>query len=273
MSVNESSWLADGVKEIERITKASMIVKPEIVNLPQERPGVYGVIVPGPAGSLMEIKKLLADPLWHNERLDDPTQLIAFINSMEARKVKAVDGAVYISETHIMYVYSFEDRRHRAICPLTISEPWAWLSKAQPPLSQKELVRALRITFDGALNRDSNLINIIRKVKWRADNTVDVDVQRGREALGAQIMREATGIADFPEEFILNVPVFENVKQTVTVRVALEVNMDVCKFEVIPFPNQIADGMAQTLGWLQTDIAATKVPTFIGAVRNDTKDA
>jgi len=165
MSVNESSWLADGVKEIERITKASMITEPKIIGLPLERQGIYGVVLPGPAGSTNEIKRILAEPLWHNERLENPAQLIDFIKSMEKRGVEAADGAVYISQASIVYVYSFEDRRNRAVCPLEISDPWTWLCKDQGPMGQRDLIRALRITFDGALTRESNLLSIIRRAE------------------------------------------------------------------------------------------------------------
>ncbi|HEV7301631.1 MAG TPA: hypothetical protein VGN72_19860 [Tepidisphaeraceae bacterium] len=262
-----ASWLADGVKEIERITRSAMIVEPKIMNLPLEKPGTYAIFTPGPAGQPINVDVRTAGPLWHNERLEDPKQLIAFITSLGERGVKPEDGAVYISQSAVTYVYNFEDRRHRATCPLIMSVPWKWLSVDQKPLSQRDLIRLLRITFDGSLPTDSNLISLIRTVKWKSDGTVESDVQRGREALGRQIIREVSGIANFPEEFTLDVQVFENVKQDVRVRVALELLPDVERFEVTPFPTQIHNGMAETLTWLQSDIAQTKVPTFIGAVR------
>jgi hypothetical protein len=263
---SQASWLADGVKEIERITKAAMIVEPKVIALKEEKSGTYGVIVPGPAGSENKIEVRVAGPSWHGERLEDPKQLIAFIESMSARGVKPEEGAVYISASAIIYVFNFEDRRHRAVCPLEVSKPWQWLAVDQKPLTQREIIRVLRITFDGCLPRDSNLISLLRAIRWTQEGSADVNLQRGKEALGRQIMREVTGVADFPEEFSLQVKVFENVPQTVTVRVALELLPDVERFEVIPFPNQIHDGVAETLTWLQEDIAATKVPTFIGSV-------
>jgi hypothetical protein len=260
-----ASWLKDGVSAIEAVVKKGLIVEPKVINIPGEPAGTYGIVYPGPPGELKKIEVLTTKPAWHNETLSTPAQLIAFIESMNERGAKPEDGAVYISEEQIVYVFNFEDRRHKAICPLVYSDPWEWLRVEQQPLTQRDIIRTLRITFDGCLSRDSNLIQLLRNIRWREDGNLESNMQRGKEAIGRQIMREVTGVADFPEEFSLTVRVFESVPQTVTVRVALELKPDVERFEVIPFPNQIHDGLTETLGWLQTDIAQTKVPTFIGS--------
>lgn len=263
----QASWLADGVKEIERITKAAQVVTPQIIgSIPGEKPGTYGIVTPAPSGQKNQIEIKVAGPGWHGERLEGPPELKAFILSMEKRGVKPDTGAVYVGETSIVYVYDFEDRRHRASCALVPSAPWKWLSVAQQPMDQRTIIRLLRITFDGCLTADSNLIGVLRNVKWKNDSTVEANLQRGKEALGRQILNEASGISNFPEEFAVTVKVFENFKQPVTVRLALELLPDVQKFELIPFPQQIHDAMSETLSWLRDDIASTKVPTFIGQV-------
>lgn len=261
-----ASWLADGVREIAHITRASAIVEPKIFNLDQEKDDTYAIITPGPSGQPNKIEIRTAGPDWHHEQLADPKQLAEFITSMESRDVDPAKGAAYIGTEAVMYVFDFEDRRHRATCPLRVSDPWKWLAQSQKPLSQREIIRELRIRFDGCLPRDSDLIALLRNIRWKSDGTMDANIQKGKEALGRQIMREVTGVADFPEEFSLTLNVFENVKQPVTVRVALEILTDAEKFEVIPFPNQIAAGMDETLAWLQSDLAQTGVPTFIGWV-------
>ncbi len=262
-----ASWLADGVKEIERIAKTAMIVEPKLIAIPQEKPGTYGIVTPGPAGSALKIEQKLAGPAWHNERLDDPAQLKAFITSMhEDRGVAPENGVVYISGRAIVYIYDFEDRRNHATCPLIKSPAWTWLEGKQPPMDQRTIIRLLRIVFDGSLPTDSNLVSVLRNVKWKQDGSVDANLQRGKEALGRTILNEAAGITNFPEEFTARVNVFENYRPRVAVRLALELLPDVMQFEVIPFPNQVHTGMADTLEMLREDIAATNVPTFIGAV-------
>lgn len=268
----QSSWLSDGVKEIERVTKASHVVEPKIIALPMEKPGTYAVTWPGPSGTNIPLDVRVAGPVWHNERLEDPLQLKIFIESMEGRGIKPEEGAVYIGPTSITYVYSFEDRRHRASCPLVVSKPWAWLSCDQKPLDQRSIIRLLRITFDRWLPSDSNLISVLRNVKWKQDGTTEANLQRGKEALGRQILNEAAGISNFPDEFTVTGDVFENFYSPVSARIALEILPDVQAFELIPFPGQVRSGLDATLLRLQSDIAQTKVPTFIGAVRagNDT---
>ncbi len=266
MAELESSWLKDGVIEIERLARAAAIVEPKVIALPLEPEGTYGIVTPGPAGAAHPIDVRVSGPDWHDETLDDPNQLIAFIQSMGERGVDPAKGAVYIGEAEIVYVYDFEDRRNVATCPLKVSEPWTWLATPQKPLTQREIIRVLRITFDGCLGRDSNLLSILRNIRWKEDGNLESNLQRGKEALGRQIMREVTGVSDFPEEFTLETRVYQNVRQDVTVRVALEILPDVERFEVIPFPNQIHSGLAETLEWLRSDIAEqTKTPTFIGA--------
>ena len=195
----------------------------------------------------------------------DPDQLVNFIESMKDRGVTAEAGVVYIDPFAATYVYDFEDRRNRATCPLTVSKPWAWLAASQSQLDQKTIVRTLRILFDGCLAPDSNLISVLRNVKWKQDGSVDSNVQRGKEGLGRQILNEVAGITDFPEQFTLQLSVYENYRADQTVRVALEILPDAMRFEMIPFPNQIYSGQAQTLERLQALIAETGVPTFIGS--------
>lgn len=266
MIESNSSWLADGVKEIERIVAESMIVEPKLINVPHEKEGTYGVVTPSPSGKPVAIDFRVAGPKWHSETLENPAQLHRFIESMRERDVKPEDGAIYIGENEARYVYSFEDRRNRATCPLVFSDPWKWLAGPKQPLDQRTIIRLLRITFDGCLSADSNLVSTLRNIKWKTDGGFEGNIQRGKEALGRQVMNEVLGVANFPDEFGLMVNVFENYRHPVLVRVALEILPDVQKFELIPFPNQIHDGLAATLLALQADLSDTNVPTFIGSV-------
>lgn len=265
--MQESSWLADGVKEIERVTQASMIVEPKVITLPGEKSGTYAIYTPAPAGTKIDITKHLAGPKWHNERLETPDQLILFVNGLRERKQKIDDAAVYVGRDCIRFVYSFEDRRDRATVPLTLSTPWKTLQQLGQPIDQRALLRLLRITFAGCLPDGSPLVDVIRNVKWTSNGSVEANLQKGKEALGRQILNEAAGINNFPDDFLLSVRPFENFPHTVLVRVALELLPEQTKFEVVPLPNQLYDGMEATLLRLQEHIAdGAKLPTFIGEV-------
>jgi hypothetical protein len=261
-----SSWLKDGVSEIERVVKTGMIVSPSLLKLPDEPPGHYAIVVPTPSGRDASINFKLAKPAWHREKLETPAQLIRFIESMKSdRKVSPQAGAVYISDSQIIYVYDFEDRRNVAICPLQKSEPWEWLEADQPPMNQRDMIRALRITFDGALDGGSSLISVMRNVRWTNDGNVEANLQRGKEALGRQISNAVAGVENFPDEFTVSVPVFSNFAFDVRVRVALEIMPLEQRFEVIPFPNQLEKALGKTFDLLVSQIAGTDVPTFIGS--------
>lgn len=273
METVQTSWLADGVKEIERVVKASMIVEPKVLEVKHEKPGTYAFITPGPAGQPQNVELKVSKPLWHNERLETPRQLMQFIKSLEEDRAQkpATDAAVYVGRDLIRYVYSFEDRRDRVTVPLITSEPWAWLNRPTNPMNQREIIRVLRITFAGCLPPGSGLLDVLRNVKWNNQGQIESNLQRGKEALGRQILNEAAGMDNFPDEFVLNVRVYQNFNHLVQVRCALEVLPDTQKFEIIPFPNQLQDGLEETLLALQSTIEDTGVPTFIGQSNHGTE--
>lgn len=256
-----ASWLKDGVEAIEEVVKKAMVVTPTITHGPNDRKGRYVVITPMPAGKAPSIEFGLTEPGWHNEYLDSPTELKAFIEAMGA---KLHSPAIYISSDKIVMVYSFYDRRDLVTVPLIRTEPWKWLEKPPENLTQRDAIRLLRIKFDGCLGPDSMLVSVLRKVQWTNNGNVESTIQRGKEGLSRQMLAEAAGAANFPDEFCVNVAVFENVKQKVTCRLALELLPEVQRFEIIPFPSQVQQGMAETLEWLREDLKQTKVPTFIG---------
>ena len=263
------SGLAEGVREIERVVKNGIVVIPTIQNLSQEKPGTYAVITAGPSGADPKVDIRLAGPLWHNERLDTPVQLVNFIQSMKERGVNPEDGVAYVSRESIVYCYSFEDRRNRAVLPLVKSLPFRSLEKLYADVSlmtQKEIVKLLRITFNGCLPTDSNLISVLRRVVWNNNGQVEGNLQRGKEGISKQTLAEVNGINDFPEQFGMNVSVFENYKLDNRVNVALEIVPDAQRFEIIPFPNELHNIMEFTQQALVTMVGTTGVPTFIGAV-------
>lgn len=262
----ESSWLADAVKEIERVVSAGITTEPKIISIPQEKPGTYGIVKPGLPGEDNKIDVKVAGPLWHNERLKTPEQLLEFIKTRKAAAESgtAFNGVCYVGPERISFHYSFEDRRDRAVCELVHSQPWLFLlNSAGKQLSQRELIKLLRITFDGSLP-DGGLLNLIRQLKFDNTGTLTTNIQHGKESMGRQVLNEVTGLASIPEQFILNLQVFENYKQPVVTRVALDLKPDVAAFEVIPFPNQLENAMNETLGWILESFKE-EVPTFIGA--------
>lgn len=271
MNDSDSSWLADGVKEIERLALSSIKLTPTIVVLKHEKPGSYAIVTAGSDGGKIEPR--IAGPKWHNETLETPVQLNAFIRSLDelrSSSAKSDDpGVVYASQEQVVFCYSFEDRRDRATVPLIISKPFAWLSQPSQTMDQKTLIRTLRITFAECLPQDSSLISMLRSLRFTNNGEAAVDIQRGREALGKQILNEVRGVDTLPDEILLTVPVFENTKKVVTIRCALEIYPDTGRFELIALPSQLHRGMQIALDDILDTVANdTDVKAFIGSVRN-----
>lgn len=270
MTGTESSWLADGVKEIERIVEASVNVEPKIVALPQEKPGTYAIVTPGKDGG--KIEERLAKPKWHNETLETPAQLNSFIKSLKEMwpgSSGETPGVVYVSQEKSVFCYSFEDRRDRATVPLAISKPFSWLMQPTKQMDQKSLIRLLRITFADCLPAESNLISLLRSLKFTNNGEVQADINRGREAIGKQILNEVRGVDSLPDEIVLNVPVFENFKTIASIRCVIEINPDVGTFELIALPSQMSRGMKLALDQvMEVCVADTDVKAFIGSVRD-----
>lgn len=266
--IPETSWLADGVKAIEALTKRAQIVEPKFMSVPGEKPGTYAIVYPAPAGSPGPLAVKVAGPGWHNEVLSDVAQLGKFIIAKIEEEDIAVNPAIFICESgSLNFVYDSTDRRDKAGVCLEATQPWQWISAVQGSMTQAQIIRLLRITFDGCLDPDSGLISVLRQVKWGSSGQVESNIQRGKEALGKQIMNEASGVADFPDEFVLRVNVFKSWNRPMPVRMALEILPDVQRFELIPFPGQIHQAMQATLLSIQEELeTSTKVPTFIGTV-------
>jgi hypothetical protein len=269
MMETTASWLADGVDKIAELTKAANTVKPEFVKLPDEKPGTYGIVMPAPAGGSIDkqFQQVLAGPGWHREKLATPKELSAFIKSLKDRGIAPTDGVILVDREAAKYFYSFNDRRDVATCPLIVSTPWAWLSAPTRQLSQRDLIRALRITFDGCLPTGSSLVSVFRNLKFTNNGTAEANIQRGNEALGRRVMNEVVGTTDLPEDVILSVPVYENYPKRVSVRVAIEVIADAGQFELIAYPNELENGRQETLNAIRDDVAFdSDVPAFLGAI-------
>lgn len=281
--VGDSSWLKDGVVEIERITKAAVNVEPRVIDLPKEKPGTYAIIRPGAAGDGLKdaIEVKVAGPLWHNEQLATPDNLVAFIGERTAASedgpTKATSkGTVYVGPTGVTYVFDFEDRRDRASVPLKTSKPWDWLVQADAgkvnAMTQRDLIRLLRITFGGAFPAGSNLLSVIRNINFTNNATAEANIQHGNHTLGKNTLNQVRGVNDIPEDFAVSIQVFENFDFPVTVQCALEIYPDVQKFEVVPFPNQLQRALNTTLETIRLRFEDA-APAFLGQVRADDRCA
>lgn len=241
--------LGSAIQEIERLTRASQ--KTEILKAPDQPSGVFYIV--GPDG---KADKTTADPAWHSEKLATPVELARFI------KEHSDEGsATFLSETKAVFVYELTDRRDVAVCDLRLSPQFRWLKDSSgKAMDQKSFVRLLRIDFRGCLG-DSNLLPLVRQLKFTADGAVEGNIQHGRESMGKQITAAVTGADAIPEDLTLFVPVFENHPFRARVACAVETLPHEQAFRLTPFPLEVPVAMDAAMEDVRRVLSGDKLPT------------
>jgi rhodanese-related sulfurtransferase len=104
----------------------------------------------------------------------------------------------------------------------------------------KAFVRLLRIDLAGAL-APSELLEVVRRVKFEAGSVVNSDVRRSRESLGREITAAVSAEAEIPDDVTLSAPVYKTFgeESEYPVRCTVEVDAMAGSFRLIPFPDEI----------------------------------
>lgn len=201
-------------------------------------------------------------PTLHFEKLDSVVDLIKFIDD---GKGGDDSGAAYVSKDAIDFVYDQAKRTDRTTVLLTPTEAWRWLTGIESghTTSQRDLIRALRVTLDGCLPAESNLLSIVRNLKFVQANDGGSNIQHGRESIGRSIVAETRGEVALPEFFTLHVELFEQHRFSVPIKVYLEPEPGTQSFFVRPFPSTMLAARDSTLQNIQECIAAS-CPTYLG---------
>lgn len=269
--VATASGLPELVAQIERLTRAQTR-SPVIQPAPRGKMGEFISYTPEATGPIT-IDRWLASPTWHDERLETPQELAAFIKMVDERDPResaevVFDRIAFVSATRVVFCYSREDRRDRATVQLLPSEPWAWLTTraVSNAMSLKEFIRLLRITFAGCLPDNGRLVELYRNVTWKGTDVTNQTAGRGSEALGRDIKKQVDGIDNLPDEVTVTLPVFQNFNLNVKVRCAIEIDADTKTFELLPFPNQLRAGLETTLDQIRQIVKESGTPTFLGDV-------
>ena len=231
--------LGSAIREIERLTKAAH--KTEIIAAQGagEPAGVYYLV--GPDGLA---QKVVAGPSRHREKLATPAEMAAFIDAYAGGEGK---GVTYFDEQAVVYVFDGEDRRDFAVCELPKSPQYLKLAAcACKAMGQADFVRLLRIDLRGCL-AESNLLPLVRQLKFTADRASEAAIQHGRESIGKQITAAVTGESAIPEEVTLFVPVFENHPFRARIQCAVEVMVLDQAFRLTPYPMEMRQAVDAAL--------------------------
>jgi hypothetical protein len=140
----------------------------------------------------------------------------------------------------ITLVIDDADRRDYVRMALEPHEQWAAVCNLPATLSQKAILRWLKITMFGALE-DEALPAALATVTFNRSNTGSSTVEHGKESLGRAVENEVQGTTQIPETFRVNVPIFANAYEThrVSVRLSLEIDTTAETFTVAPLPGEL----------------------------------
>ena len=138
-----------------------------------------------------------------------------------------------------------ESLRDRLTLRLELSEPLAalcdWKSKNRP-LTQADMVRALRTTFANSTGQAEELAAAVKKLKFNATASGDSEIDHGRQSLGKSLTAQITGEKAIPETVIFNFQTFTNAcfrGIRASVKCAIEVDASTTMFKVTALPGEL----------------------------------
>jgi len=213
----------------------------------------------------------LAQASRHAEILATPSELAEFAKEAIAKwKTAKPDAAFLVSMDRIAFVHSIADRRDLAICPLTLSQQYQKLAafeKGGTALTQRDFISLLRVTMRGNVV-SSGLLPLIRTIKFDQGSNGTTSIQQGSEQMGRQIFNKVMGTDAIPEEFQLDIPIFEEYRIVQRVDCALDVDVTTQRFGVTPFPQQLQQArevtMQSLVSYFQKEV---QIPAFMGRVQ------
>jgi hypothetical protein len=239
------SMIADAIKALVELGRAADAPQPLAVSDPDNLHVVLG-------GKMTVVPRPLPPRGHKPETLDD---LVALANRFAGADHSPV---VWYSAGAVVVVLNDDDRRDStATLELVESELFTKvreLAAFRRAMTQKELVRLLRIDLAGALE-PAALLNPVRRMTWSSSGETRATVERNRESMGKDIALTVRADADIPEEVNLRVPVFANPgegEHDVLVRCAVDVEPLEQTFRLIPLPGEVDNAVHTALA----DIAA-----------------
>lgn len=201
-----------------------------------------------------------APPAPRDHKALDVGTVAAFAASAAAHKFTP---AVWYSRDGAACLTDDATRRDRVTMPLRASPQLAALMvlEANPrPLNQRQAVLFLRVSLAGCLGRAGNLVEVLRKLKFRKDASGSSEISQGRASIGRSLTAELTGAESIPEEVTLDVPVFTGQPWRSTVACSLEADPATETFSLIPLAGAVEaavrEGEAKLMAALADALAA-----------------
>lgn len=234
----------------------------EIVKPPAEPNHRYAIRQPNG-----ELSWYTAEPPPRNHTALDLSAVIAFANRFHTPDFPC---AAWYSRQMVKCVINDDERRDAVTLNLSPSKPMSKLMEFDSratPIPQSETVLMLRTVFFGCT--DPAFIGVIRRLKFRTNESGAGVVEHGRASMGRSLESEVTGEGNIPEYVIFRVPIFESgFSAATTVECALEPIPGTASFKFIPLPGEIERAFAFAEGELKTvlenALAEKEVPVLYG---------
>jgi hypothetical protein len=261
------SGLAEALALIQAtaVDAAGVGNKVELLDLPHEPPGYYGVL----RGEDIEVRQAQRSPI--HIKLYSVDQVPEF-----AKRIKEDwkgNPAIYYDLD--MIAISVDDgldsqRRDYVTLALQKTPEWDLVSSGatSKPRGQKEFLRLLRVDLQecGTDSLDK-LIEVCRKLSHTSRESGSREINAGRESMGRSVEAELRSEAgEIPTTVDLNVRLFEDraISFRRTVRCQVEIDAADNSFELIPLPGYLRDVQERGIEDIEARLASASCPKIFG---------
>lgn len=253
---------AESIREITKLAQAAVTKKPSVVefNDPLDR---FLLVDAEGKHTIMD-----RPPERLDCELDTIDDLVRFVEDRieNTRDDETFEFArAYVGRCGVVVVFDRDDHRSRARVSFSQTPAFAWLCgvEAGVTMSQRDLIRALRVTLDGTLPADGGLLNLVRNIKFQASSDGSANIQHGRESIGRSIVAETRGVEAIPDSFTVYTAPWNEHQARQSVRVYLEPMPGEQAFYVKAFPQSLADAEAAALEAIRAQVDPDIV-SFVG---------
>lgn len=228
--------IAEALKYLSELAQSA--ARPVEINVPDPRRARY--LTGG--GASHEIARPVPPRDHGVKRLSD---LIALAERFNSGPQDHAPVVWYDEESVVLVIDDDGHRCETATLDLVESDAFAVVRSLaggtqSRPFDHKSFVRLLRIDLAGAL-APSELLNVVRKIRFENGTITQGQVQKSRESLGREITAAVSAEAEIPDDVTLSVPVYKTDGEDgeYPLRCTVEVDpMQGC-FRLIPYPDEI----------------------------------
>ena len=235
------SDMAESLKLVAEMAKASVSKKPEVVSVPGGPSDRLHVWYPD--------EKKFVESFISRPRVYEAASVAGFVSALNYLKDRVVKDAgpvaVFVGCTGVTAMLGEETRRERLTMKLTNTMAYAGLrNSAGQEATQQHLLRSLRVLFRSDVS-PAGFMGKLAQIKWTNSDTGTSDAGSGRQSLQQSVLRELAGIdGSFPDQITLRCNVFVQSMACKGVpmwamQVAIDVNPETKKFSLTPIEGEL----------------------------------